>query len=127
MNKLLSIVTVVSSLALSYVILIFAPLPYLAAVAALPLFALGWKRSLLMGFLIGFASSLSLYLIYPLADVLKLSYILAGIVSLPQAVVLLAFPLFFGLIFAFSGMLWSEVAFNISTARSGSKSGDGVR
>ncbi len=128
MNNRLSAVFIIASVALSFIILIFIPLPYLAAVAAIPLFFLSWKRALSVGFLIGLASALSLYMIYPVANVIKLSSIVSGIVSLPSAVVLLGFPLFFGLIFAFSGMLWSEVASNIASGRSPrGKNGSGVR
>lgn len=109
---------IAASVAISYLLLIFLPLPYLAILAAVPLSVIGWKKSLPLGFLIGFVSALSLYLIYPVPDVMKLSAIIAGIVSLPAVIITIAFPLFYGLIFAFSGMLWSEVAFNISSGKS---------
>lgn len=109
MNKGVIAFGLAASVAVSYMILLFLPLPYLALVAAFPLIIMGTARSTLSGFAIGFVTAISIYLLYPLRKVLELSSIIGGIVSLPSIIVLLIFPLFYGLIFAFSGMLWSEI------------------
>jgi hypothetical protein len=114
MTKIGAVISIIASAAVSYATLLFLPLAYLAVVAAIPLMYLkGWK-TFVVGLIIGIASAFSLYLIYPLQKVAELSAIIGGIVSLSPVLVLVVFPLVYGLILAFGALLWSEILENIA-------------
>ena len=125
MTKMGAVISIVASAAVSYATLFFLPLAYLAVVAAIPLMYLKGWRTFVAGLIIGITSAFSLYLIYPLQKVAELSAIIGGIVSLSPVLVLVVFPLVYGLILAFSALLWSEIRENIVNRKA--KSGMGSR
>ena len=125
MTKMGAVISIVASAAVSYATLFFLPLAYLAVVAAIPLMYLKGWRTFVAGLIIGITSAFSLYLIYPLQKVAELSAIIGGIVSLSPVLVLVVFPLVYGLILAFSALLWSEIRENIVHRKA--KSGMGSR
>jgi hypothetical protein len=113
MTKTGVVISIVASAAVSYATLFFLPLAYLAVIAAIPLMYLRGWRSFVSGLIVGFASAFSLYLIYPVQKVAELSAVIGGIVSLSPVLVLVVFPLVYGLILAFAALLWSEIRENV--------------
>lgn len=112
MNKL-QYLLIAAAVALAYVCNFFVPVAWIGVVAALPLLRIRKMYAFIFGFLIGFIVPTSLYLLYPLSMVGKLSGIVAQIASLPSLVVLLGFSLFYGIIMALSGLFWSGLVENI--------------
>lgn len=95
------------SIVLSYAALLALPYLWMAVPAALPFLALkSWKNSF-TGFGIGALTSASIYLLYPLNLISRLSGILGSIAGVPPAVALALFPIIYGLLFGLSALLWS--------------------
>lgn len=125
MTKMGAVLPIIASAAVSYATLFFLPLAYLAVIAAIPLMYLKGWRSFVVGLIIGIGSAFSLYLIYPLQKVAELSAIIGGIVSLSPVLVLVVFPLVYGLILAFASLLWSELRENVVQRKAKSGMGSG--
>lgn len=100
------------SIALVYAFNMFVPVIWIGVLAALPLFKIGKKYALVIGFFIGLLTSLSLYLLYPLPMVAKLSVVVSQLASIPSALVIVVFPLFYGIIMGLSGLFWSGLIEN---------------
>jgi hypothetical protein len=88
------------------------PIIWIGVIAALPLLKMRKTYALLIGFLIGLLVSMSLYLLYPLPVVLKLSGIMSQIASISSVLVVVVFPLFYGIIMGLSGLFWSGLIEN---------------
>ena len=67
------------------------------------------RFAFIFGFLEGFGSFMSVYLMYSLTGDLKIAGIISSIIGLPQFLVLFMYPLISGLICAFSALLFSSV------------------
>ncbi len=100
------------SIALSYAFNLFVPVIWIGVLAALPLLKMRKKYALMIGFFIGLLASMSLYLLYPLPMVAKLSGVMSSLTSLPSALMIVAFPLFYGIIMGLSGLFWSDLIEN---------------
>jgi hypothetical protein len=111
MNKL-NYLGVALAVVLAYVLTFFVPLVWTGVVASLPLLRMRRTHTLLFGFLIGLLAPMSLYLLYPLNMVAKLSVTVGQIASLPPLLVVAGFPLFYGIIMGLSGFFWSGLAEN---------------
>ncbi|MCL4307120.1 MAG: hypothetical protein M1592_06755 [Candidatus Thermoplasmatota archaeon] len=125
MTKMGAVLSIIASAAVSYATLFFLPLAYLAVIAAIPLMYLKGWRSFVAGLIVGIGSAFSLYLIYPFQKVAELSAIIGGIVSLSPVLVLVVFPLVYGLILGFASLLWSEIRENVVQRKAKSGTGSG--
>ena len=101
-----------AAVALAYVFTFLVPVVWIGVVASLPLFRIRKAYALLFGFLIGLLAPMSLYLLYPLDMVSKLSVIVGQIASIPSFLVIAVFPLFYGITMGLSGLLWSGLVEN---------------
>ena len=112
MNRHAPYVGVILAVALAYAFNLLVPIIWVGALAALPL-ALTKKRvALPVGFLIGVLVPMSFYLLYPLSMVSRLAAVMAQIASIPAVLVVVVFPLSYGLVMALSALLWSGLAEN---------------
>ena len=98
---------------LAYVFTFLVPVTWLGVVASLPLLGIRKAYALLFGFLIGLLAPASLYLLYPLDMVSKLSVTIGQIASIPSLLVIVMFPLFYGITMGLSGLFWSGLAENL--------------
>ncbi len=112
MNRHAPYVEVILAVALAYAFNLLLPIIWVGAFAALPL-ALTRKRiALSVGFLTGLLVPASFYLLYPLSMVSRLAAVMAQIASIPAVLVVVIFPLGYGLVMGLSGLLWSGLAEN---------------
>ena len=112
MNRRAPYVGVILAVALAYAFNLLVPIIWAGAFAALPL-ALARKRiALSVGFLTGVLVPMSFYLLYPLSMVSRLAAVMAQIASIPAVLVVVIFPLSYGLVMGLSGLLWSGLAEN---------------
>lgn len=102
---------------LAYAFTFLVPVVWIGAVASLPLLRIRKVYALLSGFLIGLLAPMSLYLLYPLGMVSKLSVIVGQIASIPSFLVIVMFPLFYGVTMGLSGLFWSGLAENPRVSR----------
>ncbi|PMP75468.1 MAG: hypothetical protein C0180_01225 [Aciduliprofundum sp.] len=96
------------SIILAYLFLFFTPYPWTGIFAAIPLFKLTVKRAALAGFFIGF-STIIIYIIYPMAPLFKLSSILGTATGMPGIVLIIIYPLIYGLTMMLSALLFSDL------------------
>lgn len=104
--------SVALAIILSYVVLFTIPVIWMAAFAALPFLAMKRWWNSITGFCIGIATAVSVYLIYPMGNLGHLSAIMGSIAGVPSAVVLLIYPLIYGVIFGLSALLWSGIEYS---------------
>ncbi len=100
------------SIALAYAFNLLVPVIWVGIFAALPLLKIKKIYALVVGFFIGLLASMSLYLLYPLPMVVKLSGIMSQLASIPSALVIVIFPLFYGIIMGLSSLFWSGLIEN---------------
>ncbi len=104
------LIYLIVSIILAYILQIFIPYPFTGIAVGLPLGFLSRRASAISGFLIGFLSSLSLYLLYPLNDVNKLAVIIGELININiPLIVILIYPLIYGLISLISAMFFSYI------------------
>jgi hypothetical protein len=104
---------VAAAIVLAYALNFLLPVAWIGFLAALPLLDIRKKKyALLIGFLIGFIAPMSLYLLYPLGMIGKLSVVMGQIAGIPSIVAIMIFPLFFGIVMGLSGLFWSGFAEN---------------
>lgn len=116
MNKSFYYLGIPISIALAFLLLMTTPFAWAGIISSIPLFGIKRYRSLISGLLIGFFAPFSLYLLYPFENVMKLGNIMSGITSLPAFFIILAFPIFSGLITGLSALLWNGL-FDLYVAR----------
>lgn len=105
-----NLIYLIVSIILAYILQIFIPYPFTGIAVGLPLGFLSKRASAISGFLIGFLSSLSLYLIYPLNDVNKLSTIMGELIGVNiPTIVILIYPFIYGLISLISAIFFSYI------------------
>ncbi|MDG6922172.1 MAG: hypothetical protein JRN67_02625 [Nitrososphaerota archaeon] len=112
MSKYLQYLGVPLAIVLAYAFNLYVPVIWVGVIAALPLLKLRKVYALVFGFLIGLLVPMSLYLLYPLSMVVKLSGIVSQIASLPSVLVIVIFPLFYGIVMGLSGVFWSALLEN---------------
>lgn len=105
----------VLAVVLAYVLNLFVPIIWIAIVASLPLLRIRKRYAVLSGFLIGLLVPLSLYLMYPIPMVGELSGIMGQLAGLPPFLVVVVFPLFYGIIMGLGGLFWSGLAENLTS------------
>ena len=105
----------VLAVVLAYVLNLFVPIIWIANVASLPLLRIRKRYAVLSGFLIGLLVPLSLYLMYPIPMVGELSGIMGQLAGLPPFLVVVVFPLFYGIIMRHGGLFWSGLAENLTS------------
>jgi hypothetical protein len=88
------------------------PVIWIGVLAALPLLKLRKAYALIVGFFIGLLASMSLYLLYPLPMVFKLSGVMSQIALFPSALIIVIFPLFYGIIMGLSALFWAGLIEN---------------
>ena len=112
MSKL-AYVGVALAVVFAYALNFFVPIIWIGIVASLPLLRIRKMYAFLFGFLIGLLVPSSLYLMYPLFMVGKLSGIVGQIAGLPPFLVVVAFPLVYGIVMGLAGLFWSGLAENL--------------
>lgn len=113
MSKGIIAAGIVVSIALAYGSLFFITYAFGAILLGIPLMVLNKKYSGIAGFVIGIVSSASIYLMYPITSVSKLAGIVQQIIGLPSMLLIIVFPLMFGLIGAVSGLLFTGIRENL--------------
>ncbi|MEM0288019.1 MAG: hypothetical protein QXG05_07635 [Nitrososphaerota archaeon] len=108
MNKT-NLVIVVISAALCYIALIISPYAWGGLIASLPLFIIKPARAFVAGFSVGLATSISLFIAYPMASLLSLASLIGRIINLSPYIVIVIYPLFFAIIVGLSASLWSTI------------------
>jgi hypothetical protein len=111
MNRL-DCLGVAAAVVLAYVFTFLVPVVWIGVLASLPLLKIRKAYALLFGFLIGLLAPMSLYLMYPLDMVAKLSVTVGQIALIPSSLVIAGFPLFYGIVMGLSGLFWSGLAEN---------------
>lgn len=114
MSKYVQYLGVPLAIILAYAFNLYVPVVWVGVIAALPLLKIRKAYALVSGFVIGMLVPISLYLLYPLSMVVKLSVVVSQIASIPSVVVIVIFPLFYGIVIGFSGLFWSGLAENPS-------------
>lgn len=131
MNRIMPYFGIPVSIGLAYLLIFTVPYAFAAVLVGLPLMFLGRKSSALSGFLIGALAAFSVYLLYPLGSVSKLSGIVSQIISIPGALLIVIFPLMYGIIAALSALLFTGILEEALpgvagiAGRKAAKSGDG--
>lgn len=112
MSDLRVYVGIPASAALAYILVLpqqFAPYVWTGVIAAIWLMWIGKKKAPFVGFAIGTAVLLSTYLFYPLNNVSSFSGTLSSITSMPAPVLILIYPLIYGVVMGLGALLWSGV------------------
>ena len=110
MSKYLPYLGVPISIVLAYAFNLYVPAIWVGVIAALPLLRLSKAYALVFGFVTGLFVPMSLYVLYPLSMVVKLSGIVSQIALIPSPLVIAIFPLSYGIIIGLSGLFWSGLA-----------------
>ncbi len=110
--------SVAVTVALAYTFNLLFPVAWIGFLASLPLLTIRKKYALLLGFLIGLIVPMSLYLMYPINMVTKLSVVMGQIAGIPPVLVIVIFPLFYGIVMGLSGLFWSGFAENPLVSKS---------
>jgi hypothetical protein len=104
---------VAAAIVLAYAFNFLLPVAWIGFLAALPLLDIKKKKyALLIGFLIGFLAPMSLYLLYPIGMIGKLSVVMGQIAGIPSVLAIVIFPLFYGIVIGLSALFWSGFAEN---------------
>ncbi|AHC51962.1 hypothetical protein SUSAZ_08430 [Sulfolobus acidocaldarius SUSAZ] len=114
--KIRSIIYIIVSIILAYVFELFVLYPFTAILVGIPLGLLTRKYSVIAGFLVGFIASLSLYLLYPLGNVVQLADKVGGILGLNGVIVVLLYPLIYGIISLLTALIVNLIIKKTSTS-----------
>lgn len=109
MNKVIPYVGIPVSIALAFLLLFSVPYAFSAIVVGIPLMFLGRKVSATSGFVIGLGVPFSIYLFYPVASVVKLSGILSQLTGMPGTLLIVIYPLMYGIITLISALFFTGV------------------
>ncbi|AKA75125.1 hypothetical protein SULI_11805 [Saccharolobus solfataricus] len=104
--KVSNMIYIIISIVLAYIMQIFVLYPFTAIVVGVPLGLLSRKYSMIGSFLIGFLSSLSLYLIYPIDGVSRMAEIIGRLINANPFLAILLYPLIYGTISLISALLF---------------------
>ena len=107
MNKWLPYIGIAVSVGLSYALIFTVPYAIGAIAVGIPLLLLSKKSSGILGFFIGFISAMSTYLMYPMSAFTELSKIISQLTSMPSFLIVVIFPLMYGIIACVSALLFT--------------------
>lgn len=120
MNKGFVLAGIIVSIALAYASLFTILYAFGAIFLGIPLMVLSRRYSGIAGFIIGIASAFSIYFMYPLSSISRLAGIVQQIIGIPSSLLIVLFPLMYGLIGAVSALLFTGIRENLEP-RSGIK------
>lgn len=109
MNKALPYAGIPIAIALAYLLLFNVQYVFSAIIVGIPLMFLSRKSSAASGFVIGIAVPFSIYLLYPLASVVKLSGIISQLTGMPGALLIVIYPLMYGVITLVSALIFTGI------------------
>lgn len=109
MNKLLPYVGIPVSIALAYLMLFNVQYVFSAIIVGIPLMFLGRRLSAVSGFVIGIVVPFSIYLFYPMSAVVQLSGIISQLTGMPGALLIVIYPLMYGIITLVSALLFTGI------------------
>ncbi len=109
MNKYLPYVGIPVSAAVAYLAVFFLQPAYAAVLVGIPLLFLGRKYSALSGFVIGLVVPFIMLLSYPVSEVVQLSGIVGQLTGMPGTLILVVYPLMYGVIGAISALLFTGI------------------
>lgn len=104
-----NILPIIVALILAVLFLLLFPFIFTAIILGIPLSVIRPKFSFLTGLLIGFFTPLVFYLQYPLSSVLELSGRLSEITGIPSIVMIILYPLIYGIIAGLSSLFFSLI------------------
>ncbi|QIW22918.1 hypothetical protein EWF20_01270 [Sulfolobus sp. S-194] len=113
-----NILSIIIATLLAVLFLVLFPFIFTAIILGIPLSAIRPKFSFLAGLLIGFFTPLALYLQYPLSSVLELSTRLSEIIGIPSILIIILYPLVYGILAGLSAFFFSII---ISSLKNRSK------
>jgi|AADL01.1.fsa_nt_gi hypothetical protein len=109
MNLKHSVLAIAISAILSILLAFFLKDAVYVVISAVPLAILKKKWAAIYGFLIGFLSFMSVYLLYPFSSSVRISTVVGSVTSIPSVLVLILYPLLGGIICGFSALLFSSL------------------
>ncbi len=109
MNLKYSVLAIAISAILSILLAFFLKDAFYVVISAVPLAILKKKWAAIYGFLIGFLSFMSVYLLYPFSSSVRISTVVGSVTSIPSVLVLILYPLLGGIICGFSALLFSSL------------------
>lgn len=109
MNRWIPYAGIPVSVALAYGLVFLVPYAFAAIAAAIPLLYLSRRAAGIAGFLAGLLEPFSIYLLYPLQAVSRLSGILSQLTGFPPVLLIVIYPLMYGIIEAVSALLFVGV------------------
>lgn len=109
MNKYVPYVGIPVSAVLAFVVVFTVQPVYAAIVVGVPLMFLGRKYSGISGFVIGLIIPFSILLSYPLSRIMQLSGIVGQLTGMPSTLILVVYPLMYGIIAALSALLFTGI------------------
>ncbi len=117
MNKYLPYAGIIISIALAILAVFTIMQPYAAIIVGVPLMFLEWRYSALSGFIIGLVVPFSILLSYPISSVETLSGIVGQLTGMPSGLLIIIYPLMFGIITALSALLFTGIREAVFTDR----------
>ncbi len=109
MNLKHSVLAIAISAILSILLAFFLKDAVYVVISAVPLAIIKKKWAAIYGFLIGFLSFMSVYLLYPFSSSVRISTVVGSVTSIPSVLVLILYPLLGGIICGFSALLFSSL------------------
>lgn len=107
MNKMVPYLGIIVSAALAYLLIFSTAYALSAILVGIPLFLLEKRIAAVSGFAIGFLAPVSLYLLYPMSAISQLSGIISQLTGLPSALLIIVYPLMYGIIAMLSALLFT--------------------
>lgn len=109
MNKYLPYVGIPVSAVIAYLAVFFVQPAYAAILVGIPLLCLQKKYSGTVGFVIGLAVPFFLLLTYPVSEVVQLSGIVGQLTGMPGTLIIVVYPLMYGIIASISALLFTGI------------------
>lgn len=109
MNKYVPYAGIPISAAVAYLTVLFVQPAYGAVLVGVPLLFLGRKYSGIAGFVIGLLVPFALLLTYPVSEAVQLSGIVGQLTGMPGTLILVVYPLMYGIIGAISALLFTGI------------------
>jgi|GEM_PF-704133 hypothetical protein len=104
------ILAIISSIVLTFIILIFYPHIYAAIIAGLPLFRFKNRQAMMIGFLIGIVANFAvLFALYSPEVIMNLANLLSYLSGLPSIVLLIFYPIIFSIVLGISATIFAEI------------------
>ncbi len=109
MNKYVPYAGLIISIALAMAVVFTLEPLFAAIIVGVPLMFLERKYSTLSGFVIGLAVPFLILLTYPIASIEKLAGIVSQLTGMPPDLLLVVYPLMFGVITAVSALMFTGI------------------